>query len=63
MKKKMLSLILAIALVLPGAALAASGTITGDMVNMRTGPGLGYSRIQYLYKGNAVTVNVQLRLH
>ena len=56
MKKKMLSLILAIALVLPGAAFAASGTITGDMVNLRTGPGLEYSRIQYLYRGNPVTV-------
>lgn len=55
MKKKMLSLILAAAFVLPGTAFAASGVITGDMVNMRTGPGLGYSRIQYLYKGNAVT--------
>lgn len=57
MKKKMLSLILACAMMLPGAAFAASGVITGDMVNLRTGPGLGYSRIQYLYKGNAVTVN------
>ena len=56
MKKKMLSLILAIALVLPGAAFAASGTITGDMVNLRTGPGLEYSRIQYLYRGTPVTV-------
>lgn len=57
MKKKMLSLIFAIALILPGTALAASGVITGDMVNLRSGPGLGYSRIQYLYKGSAVTVN------
>ena len=57
MKKKILSLILAAALILPGTALAASGVITGDMVNLRTGPGLGYSRIQYLYKGSAVTVN------
>ncbi len=57
MKNKILSLILAMLLVLPGTAFAASGVITGDMVNLRTGPGLGYSRIQYLYKGNPVTVN------
>ena len=58
MKKKMLSLILASAMALtPAAAMAASGVITGDSVNMRSGPGLGYSRIMYLNKGDAVTVN------
>ncbi len=56
MKKKMLGIILACAMLLPGAALAASGSVTGDMVNMRTGPGLGYPRIRYLYKGDSVTV-------
>jgi len=57
MKKNLLCIILGCAMLLPNFALAASGSITGDMVNMRTGPGLSYPRIKYLYKGNPVTVN------
>lgn len=56
MKTRFLSLILSAAILLPGSALAASGRIMGDMVNMRTGPGLSYSRMQYLYTGDTVTV-------
>lgn len=32
------------------------GTITGNQVNLRSGPGLGYSRLTYLYQGQEVTV-------
>ncbi len=45
-------------LLLPALASAAgqSGTITGNKVNLRTGPGTQYSRIAYLYKGDPVAV-------
>ena len=43
---------------LPALASAAgqSGTVTGNKVNLRTGPGTQYSRIAYLYKGDPVAV-------
>lgn len=34
-----------------------TGAITGDQVNLRSGPGLGYSRIAYLYKGDTVQIS------
>lgn len=53
-------MILALALsLIPAAAQAAgeTGEITGDRVNLRTGPSLGYSSLGHLYKGDTVTVN------
>ena len=45
-------------LLLPALAVAAqqTGAITGNMVNLRSGPALSYARVAYLYKGDAVTV-------
>lgn len=39
-----------------GVLAADTGVITGDIVNARTGPGTGYSRIETLSKGKAVTI-------
>lgn len=56
--KKFVSMLLVLTLlIVPSAAFAATGsTITGDMVNFRTGPGTDYARIGYLNRGDAVTV-------
>lgn len=45
-------------LLLPAFANAAEqeGAITGNQVNLRSGPSLAYGRVAYLYKGDAVTV-------
>ena len=42
----------------PAYAKAAdqTGTVTGNQVNLRTGPGLQYTRIAYLYKGDPLTI-------
>ncbi len=57
MKKFLPIMMCAILLLTPVLALADStATITGDMVNLRSGAGLGYSRVCYLYRGDAVTV-------
>jgi len=57
MKKLLLIILLCILLMGSTTALAAtSATITGDMVNLRSGAGTNYSRICYLYTGNTVTV-------
>ena len=39
-----------------GKSESQSAVITGNMVNLRAGPGLAYARVAYLYKGDAVTV-------
>jgi cell wall-associated NlpC family hydrolase len=53
-----LTLALLVALCIPALALAdsQSATITGNSVNLRTGPDLSYARIRYLYKGDQVSV-------
>ena len=50
--------ILCAVLLAPALAKAENqtGTVTGNQVNLRTGPGLQYSRIAYLYKGDTLTV-------
>lgn len=48
-------LTLLLPLALAGAA-GQDGTITGNQVNLRSGPSLAYGRVAYLYKGDAVTV-------
>lgn len=56
--KRILALVLtAVILLLPAATLADStGTITGNSVNLRTGPSTATARLTYLYKGDTVTV-------
>lgn len=56
--KRILALVLtAVILLLPVAARADStGTITGNAVNLRSGPSTAYARLTYLYKGDTVTV-------
>lgn len=56
--KRMLALLLAvIVLLLPAAALAENtGTITGNSVNLRTGPSTATTRLTYLNRGDTVTV-------
>ena len=38
------------------AASAQTGTVTGDRVNLRSGPSTAYSRLTYLNRGDTVTV-------
>lgn len=56
--KKLLAIILVFLFLMGSttAFAATSATITGDMVNLRTGAGTGYARICYLYTGDTVTV-------
>ncbi len=60
MKKRILILILAAALLLPiGAALAETteqGVITGTNVNLRQSPSTASARLRYLHTGDTVTV-------
>ena len=60
MKKRILILILAAALLLPaGAALAETagqGVITGTYVNLRQAPSTASARLRYLHTGDTVTV-------
>lgn len=53
-----LAALIALMVFLPGGALALNqaGTVTGNGVNLRSGPGTGYSRVSVLYKGDPVTV-------
>lgn len=56
--KKLLAIILVFLFLMGSttAFAATSATITGDMVNLRTGAGTGYTRSCYLYTGDTVTV-------
>lgn len=61
MKKKMLILLAAVLLTtallpLSTAFAAESGTISGNRVNLREGPGTGYDRIKYMYSGDQVGI-------
>lgn len=53
--------VLMLSLCLGTSALAdgQAGTVTGNLVNMRRGPGTQYARVQYLNKGDTVTVTDQ----
>ncbi|MBQ7714184.1 MAG: SH3 domain-containing protein [Oscillospiraceae bacterium] len=39
-----------------GALAAESGVVTGDVVNVRSGPGTGYDRVEQLAKGKTVSI-------
>ena len=55
---RVLALLLTLAmLLLPTIALAdTAGTITGNDVNLRTGPSTATARLTYLYRGDNVRV-------
>lgn len=60
--KQILILLAALILLcIPALAQAAgeTGTITGNAVNLRSGPGTSYARLSYLYKGDQVTITGQ----
>ncbi len=52
----LLTLVFLTALAVSASAETQTGTITGNAVNLRSGPALSYSRVQYLYKGEEVSV-------
>jgi len=60
-KLRILAMGLLVFFLLSSSAFAAqnTGTITGNRVNLRSGPGLGYGRLAYLYQGQKVTVQGQ----
>ena len=57
-QKRVLALLLTLAiLLLPTLALAdTAGTVTGNDVNLRTGPSTATARLTYLYRGDSVRV-------
>ena len=57
-KRILIAAALLLALCMPALTQAAeqTGSITGNAVNLRAGPGTSYQRLAYLYRGDAVAV-------